>query len=133
MDIKELIAQFDDMEAENGMNIQESEKVNEAEVKEGSLGDTEVRLNNLMSGGIVVRGNTYNMEGMAQEKQINFSFVSDMYAKPFKASLDNENDPKELAKECAEILKKHLDPAEQEIVALLNEHGFVCNEPDAEE
>lgn len=131
MDIKELIAQYDDMEAENGMNIQE--EVNEAEVKEGSLGDTEVRLNNLMTGGIVVRGNTYNMEGMSQEKQIEFGFVSDMYAKPFKASLDNENDPKELAKECAEILRKHLEPAEQEIVAFLKERGFVCDEPNTEE
>ena len=29
MDIKDLLAQFDDMEAEDGMNIQESEEVNE--------------------------------------------------------------------------------------------------------
>ena len=39
MDIKELIAQFDDMEAENGMNIQESEEV----VNEDLLNDNIIK------------------------------------------------------------------------------------------
>lgn len=103
---------------------EKTEKVNETEIQPGSLDDIEVRLNNIMNGGIVCRGNTYNMAGISQDKEVDFSFVSDMRAKVFRAPLDNEFDPKQLAQQCAEILKKHLDPAEQEIVTLLNEHGY---------
>ena len=40
MDIKDLLAQFDDMEAEDGMNIQESEEVNET--KDGKVTDFKI-------------------------------------------------------------------------------------------
>lgn len=124
MDIKELIAQYDDMEAENGMNIQE------AKVEEGTLGDVEVLLDKISTVGIVVRGKTYNNEKLPKGKDITFSFVSEgPYTASFKAPLETEGNTEEIAKECAEILRKHFEPAEDEIVALLNEKGFTFNNP----
>ena len=121
MEVKDLLKKLsilDDMEAPCGMNI------TEAEIKSNSLGDIVVNLNNIMNGGIVCRGNTFTLKGTEESKQIEFSFSSEMMAKPFKASLDNEEDPKEIAKQCAEIIKKHLDPMEDEIVNLLNSKGY---------
>ena len=124
MDIKELIAQFDDMESENGMNIQE------AKVEQGTLGDAEVLLDKISTVGIVVRGKTYNSENLPKSKDITFSFVSKgPYTASFKAPLETEGNTEEIAKECAEILRKHFETAEDEIVALLNEKGFTFNNP----
>jgi hypothetical protein len=118
------------MEAENGMNIQESEEVNEAKVEQGTLGDEEVLLDKISTVGIVVRGKTYNTEGIPKGKDITFSFVSKgPYTASFKAPLETEGNTEEIAKECAEILRKHLEPAEDEILALLNEKGFTFNNP----
>ncbi len=127
MNAKEILAKLakiDDMEAENGMNIQE------AKVEQGTLGDEEVLLDKISTVGIVVRGKTYNTEGIPKGKDITFSFVSKgPYTASFKAPLETEGNTEEIAKECAEILRKHFETAEDEIVALLNEKGFTFNNP----
>ena len=120
MDIKELIAQFDDMESENGMNIQEAEEVNEAKIENGTFNDKDVMFDKISHVGIVCRPADYDTE-----KVISFSFVSDpQHSKSFRAPKDNETDPEMIANICAEILRKHLDPAEDEILALLQEKGY---------
>lgn len=75
--------------------------------------------------GIVCRGTTYDMENWSKSKEVSFSFISKSQGgKIFVAPIENETDPKQVAKECAEILKNHLAPAEDEIIELLSNYGY---------
>lgn len=100
------------------------ESLNEA-VIEDKYDETNVMLDKLSHVGIVCRGTTYDMEGWSKSKEVSFSFISNSQGgKTFVAPIDNETDPKQVAKECAEILKNHLDPAEYEIIELLSNYGY---------
>ena len=131
MNIEELITKMkeagDEMEATDGMNIPESvqKSVNEATIEDGTLGDIEVLLNKISDIGIVCRGNTYDSDNLGKEKTVGFTYVQKgNLSHDFKAPLDNEYDPKQIAKECAEILKQHIETAEDEILTLLNKYGY---------
>lgn len=97
-----------------------NESLDEAEIEDGTFNDKDVMLKKISHVGIVCRANEYD-----NEKVINFSFVSKpQYSKNFTAPKDNEYDPKQIAQECADILKKNLDSAEDEILALLDKYGY---------
>ena len=76
MDIKDLLAQFDDMEAEDGMNIQESEEVNETKEYE----DDKVKY-----------VFTVTLVGKAEEEKSNA-----FYKENIKRALENELDKYDL-------------------------------------
>ena len=76
MDIKDLLAQFDDMEAEDGMNIQESEEVNETKEYE----DNKVKY-----------VFTVTLIGKAEEEKSNA-----FYKENIKRALENELDKYDL-------------------------------------
>lgn len=76
MDIKDLLAQFDDMEAEDGMNIQESEEVNETKEYE----DDKVKY-----------VFTVTLIGKAEEEKSNA-----FYKENIKRALENELDKYDL-------------------------------------
>ena len=76
MDIKDLLAQFDDMEAEDGMNIQESEEVNETKEYE----DDKVKY-----------VFTVTLTGKAEEEKSNA-----FYKENIKRALENELDKYDL-------------------------------------
>lgn len=76
MDIKDLLAQFDDMEAEDGMNIQESESVNETKEYE----DDKVKY-----------VFTVTLIGKAEEEKSNA-----FYKENIKRALENELDKYDL-------------------------------------
>ena len=105
MDIKELIAQYDDMEAENGMNIQESEEVNEEVVNEEDalLADKEGRLT-------VCINELYDLEekAIAEENMDVAQAIKDarIYADDVRSDLYHSevNETKELAGEKVEYL-----------------------------
>ena len=105
MDIKELIAQYDDMEAENGMNIQEAENVNEEVVNEEDalLADKEGRLT-------VCINELYDLEekAIAEENMDVAQAIKDarIYADDVRSDLYHSevNETKELAGEKVEYL-----------------------------
>ena len=76
MGIKDLLAQFDDMEAEDGMNIQESEEVNETKEYE----DDKVKY-----------VFTVTLIGKAEEEKSNA-----FYKENIKRALENELDKYDL-------------------------------------
>ena len=120
--IQDLIEEID------SMSLAFDESLDEAVIEDGTLGDIEVLLDKISHIGIVCRGHAYNLEGVKNDKEVDFSFVSKSnIASPFKAPADNEYDPVQIAKECAEILRKNIEPAENEILALLDKYGYKRN------
>lgn len=96
------------------------ESLNEAKIKNGIFNDKDVMLDKISHVGIVCRPAEYDTE-----KTISFSFISDpQYSKSFRAPKDSETDPEIVANVCAEILRKHIDPAEDEILASLDKYGY---------
>ena len=98
----------------------ETESIDEAKMEKDSLDNsTDVMLDKISQTGIRCYGYDYG------QKTVAFGYVcKSTMAKHFTASKDNEIDPKQVAEECAGVLKKHLDPAEDEILAILDKYGY---------
>jgi len=114
MDIKELIAQFDDMESENGMNIQEAELKDQfvglgKEIKSDLGFGIGVKDNG--NGGIYFGGIIYNNS-------------PNYYPTDHKAS---KEELKDICERIGLVIEESLNSMEDKIVGILNERGFRAN------